>query len=328
MRGLTSEVYIWPFRYLSLVLAMVLWLVLVLLWSGYYLPDPKADGGLENWNLATTLGRVTLLYYVAVLPMLLLPMSAEARGVWFYFTGYGWLALLLGAPVVYWSLHWLNVDELLFLAPYRYLLIGLSALFVAAFVGTLLFANDSRSRAGGAIFIVLGIALILGAPIAFWNLRNGWPQRLADDGSSFAAEKIAMLLASLAWVLAITAVAWPSTRRGRLEAGLFNGFLLLFVVAVVLGWQVWNDRITFEPDNQYPLWMTLIVALASAPFLSAVGLPNFRSQRLGWMACVILAAGTTWLLASRSIYADGESMLENRFTNYDGPRLIRPSDRF
>ncbi|MFO0944400.1 MAG: hypothetical protein U1D30_00410 [Planctomycetota bacterium] len=325
----------WSVRYCASLACMAGWLSFALLVLALLIPPREHShlidefgasfhGMQTDFPLHVLLGVITVTYYLALFPTLLLPLEDDDRFSWFVHTAYGWILCLFGSlaflwyrgllagskVIVPWS-EWTGaaILVLLFLVP-------MIALFFSQFSAERRFRFLVGLAAGWALCEVLYLGLNRLPGGNWFFIHAGMFQILLT------------LLAALTGIFIL--VFAPSQTKDRRRQVLVVALLAwLFVLAAILCFQLTHQRLWIEGGDGWEVFLCLVVSVLIAPFVSFLGMPGNRESRWGWFSCLALATCTMlYLLTSSRITQSKGGVLRHVWQHYDGPhlRLFRTFD--
>lgn len=323
----------WLGRYVASVFLMAVWLGIVLTFLPFLLPDPtppdEADVGrliFSNLHANSLLGVITGIYYVTLLPMLLLPMRESDRLTWFLFTAYGWMAAIFGS-VAYLILR----DSLVIGFPSWPLAFPamqgvIAAMFlVPALLGGV-FAPSPGQKKQVVIALVVGWILLQGGTLAIvqlWSMAHKVEGGIPGYFERTPGLLATLLAASALYVVVVGSIILPQTAMGRSETLGFMVLLWLFSLAAFLCMLVYRGRVDTVGDSSWEVFVCLVWSAFVGPFFGWLGANRAQRERAGWCVCLLLAGVTVFWAATLVSFQGSENVLRQVYFDYDGPRLIR-----
>lgn len=338
---------LWIVRFLFTAALMAGWLVAVVLFLALILPEPprkafevvgatldgRSEGVFANLQLNVLLGTLTAVFYLTILPMMLLPMKEADRFVWFLFTAYGWMTSLLGAVgLLRRTGHLQVIDPALPLGFWGFQLL-LAGILLGPILLVFLPGVDPKRRAPCAIALGIGWLMIQGGSLGYAAINGEWSQHVDGTAKEIDGIRFFLLANSILYVILATSLVLPSDRRARLELTSFLLLLWLFGLAGVLCYQVIRQEAHIVGDAGPLVFRSLAVTAFAAPFISWLGMPWARNGRLGWVACFIAAAAVVLGAAFFAPFPSSprewsSNIFQHIYRFYDGPHIIRDTSSF
>lgn len=342
----------WAWRFVASSAIMAAWLATVLFALAYVLPQ---DGRLDNGVVSTEkgiygdfavqklLGVITALYYLCMLPLMLLPLKDDERFTWFLYTAFGWMACLLGSVGLLWNLEILEMKSLPLTIGWRLLALVLAAVFVVSMGATFAIRTDGRRRLTCLVILLVGWLIIQGGSLAYLNYLDA-EARAAD----FSNVKTALIMASLLYVALGISTTLPETPQMRRE---LSGFLILvwcFLLASILCYQMLTGAVRLVADEEVSQarapgsWLVgllgspaqatssglvefgcIVATLFVAPVVGWLGMPWTKGRRLAWGLCLFLAAAFVFWASCAFPFHNNHNLISHLYENYDGQHLLQ-----
>ena len=300
---------LWSWRFLVSVCLVALWAGFLLLVFALGLPAGIPDGLFCNFEINVLLGILTLVYFAALLPMLLLPLDNDQRFTWFLYAGYGWLFCLLGSVA---ALRWrgiVEIEDLAFQMGQKATASGLAALFLVPMAASLFLTSQPRRRV--AALVTLLVAWLAAEVVC-----------LAQGPGASNTERFALVMLSALWVLVVVSVVLPTT--AQLRQDLFNSLMLLWwlLLTASLCLQLVRGRISVVEGDGWESFVCLLITTLLAPMVGWMGMPWTAGRRFAWGICLTLALALVLLAVFAYPVNADLSLTEHVWRNYDGPNLL------
>lgn len=308
---------------------MVVWLGIVLSLLAFLLPEREEGFGVfTSLTLNILLGVLTAFYFLTILPMTVLPMGEEDRFHWFLFTGFGWMAVLLG------SITFLGYRELLTMEPPPlptpfWIFQGIvAAVFLLPLLLCLAPGFEGGRRLWSAVLLLVGWAAVQGGNLAYFFFRGVLSAEAAPTATNVGALWLVILAAAILLAILATAPILPSSSRTRGELSGLLLLLWLFAVAGVVCLEVYRRRMKLAGEADWETFLCLFAAAYAAPILCWLGMPWAKGERLSWGVCLAVSAAVVLSCAALSPFEASSNVFEHVWRTYDGPHLIRWSSSF
>lgn len=311
---------------------MCVWLFLLLSWIALLSPskpepffsldeDEALLGLATDYPLHVVFGAITAVYYLSLVPMLILPIKDDERFEWFYYSALAWviclistlLALTISGLVGY-------VDVKLPVSPRG--MAGIAAvIFVTAMLLMMFVRVGSHRRLFGLFALLGGWFFLQGSLLVLWRLADTWMLPKIFTPEFRGTQGLAFLMLSLLWIFLICSqtLAQPAQRGDVL------GFLVLawlFFVAAILCYEMTHEQIQILGGDGWAVFLCIVISTFVAPYASWLGVPGNRHRRFAWLICMIFAALTVLAAATWLEIPDGAGgLLRQVWSTYDGPRL-------
>lgn len=318
----------WFLRYAASLACLTGWLSFSLLGMAMLIPPAENSrivnqfgahfqGMNTDFPLHVLLGVITVTYYLALVPTLLLPLDDEQRFSWFVHTAFGWIGCLFGSMAFLWWRGMLMASEILVPWSARVGAGLLAITFLVPMVAVMFYALPSRRR-------FLLCAGLFGAFVFFEALHFAlarFPPGEWFAGHAGVCQLVLLLLAGLVGVF-VMALSLPrgDDRRPWILGVLFLAWL--FAVAALVCYQLAHRRLWTEGGDGWEVFLCLVVSVLIAPVVSFLGMPGQRESRRGWYVCLILATVTILgIVTSTRITGEQGGVLRHVWENYDGPHF-------
>jgi hypothetical protein len=298
------------------------WLFVVVSWTALLSPPwIETEGIATNFTLPVLFGAITAVYYLTLIPMLILPVPDDQRFEWFFCSALSWVLCLmatLGALTLRGVIGYADVD--LPMGPR-----GMAGIVACLFITAMLLLQFAKVENRQRLYA-------LGTLLAGWFCLQGTLLLILQVGGRIelpvilsepfrGMQQLGLLMLSLLWIFLVCGVTLPPAEHRRDVLG----FLLLswlFFVAAILCYQMTHGNITILGGNGWEVFICLVISVFIAPFASWLGVPGLRGRRKEWITCLLLATVVVLLGASWIRFPGGdENLLRHVWMRYDGVSL-------
>lgn len=315
------SVFRWLIRYIGTTGLMLSWAIIVLLFAAVLTPGKHSKGLALELGLNQLLGAVTIVYYLAVLPLLMIPTKDDEQFTWFVVTALGWIGCLLGTVLFLRAGNHLAITAIP--SPQLAVRIGtVGGIVVLGLIVCLVWnVNSQRKLFAGIVLAVVGGLLCMAMALDSGKKMSGWLERLLG----LASEPFLELLMVASFALAVVFFVWtfllPERRDDSTQAFGLLLLLLGFGLASLLCWGLLSNRVAMRSIPGGHEFRCLAATAVAAPFISWLGMPWNKGSRFFWIAGFVLAAYLTNFVFDDYLFTGNRTVVEQMWTQYDGQHL-------
>lgn len=302
----------WSLRSIAGAAALLCWLVFCIAFATLLLPSNGRQGVDSAVGLANTFLVITIAYYAAALPFLILPMRGDQLFRWFLYLECGWVLCLLGNVVGLLATGGAELSEVK--APYslRTAVIVTAGIFLIPMLVVMIVRAKGPRRLATVVALLFGWLTLQIIGFAMFERGLG----LSQDQIKFALPIIAALLAGLS-----VAMLLPEESATRHDLSLFILFGWTFLLVGTAAFLVRQGLLQDGDDAGYATFSGIAVTILLAPAFSWLGMPWSDRPRFAWIACTAVSVALAGVVAFYLPVWDGKPPLKQIWHFYDGPHL-------
>lgn len=311
----------WLVRWIGASGTMLAWTGIVLLFAALWTPGKLSKGLSCDMGLNQLMGGITMVYYLAVLPLFLIPTRDDEQFTWFVVTALGWIGCLLCSVLFLRGAGQLSMDGLPDIN--RTTMLGmLAGIFAIGVLVSVFGGGEPQRRLWSATALTVIGGLVCTAAVIdkgrylrqFIEGRLGFEPEPAMEAIVLGA--FAAIVVFVAWAFVLSRLENPTQAFGLML------LVLGFGLAGLLAYGLLRGGVRLRPSAGANEFRCLVATAVIAPFFSWLGMPWTRGGRIGWIAGFVLAGVGVAYLTDTAVFAGGRSFIDQLWTQYDGPHLM------